>query len=133
MCSCIGEDIFQMFGDQKEQKRQEVIRAFTNDRIQTFVTEIDGHVVGFITSVVLKNKNGVRFGEIGNNAVDPSVGNKGIGTFQCQEMISRMKEQGVAYIQVDTGLDESHAPARRMYEKIGFDRAFEHITYYMKT
>lgn len=76
-----------------------------------------------------KNNNGVKFGEIGNNAVAPSVGRRGIGTFQCQQIISRMKEQGVAYILVDTGLDESHAPARRMYEKTGFDRSFEHVTY----
>jgi ribosomal protein S18 acetylase RimI-like enzyme len=133
MCGCIGEDIYHLFGDQKEQKRLEVIRAFNDNRIQVLVTEIDGHVVGFITCIVLKNNNGVRFGEIGNNAVDPLFGGKGIGTFQCQEMISRMKEQGVAYIQVDTGLDESHAPARRMYEKAGFDRSFEYVTYYMKT
>jgi ribosomal protein S18 acetylase RimI-like enzyme len=133
MCEYIGEDIYHLFGDQKEQKRRDVIRAFSDDLIQVLVTEIDGVVVGFVTCVVLKNENGVKFGEIGNNAVDPSVVGKGIGTFQCQEIISWMKEQGVEYIQVDTGLDESHAPARRMYEKAGFDRSFEHVTYYMKT
>lgn len=133
MCGYIGEDIYSLFGDNKENKRWEVMRAFTNDRIQVLVTEVDGHVVGFITYVVLKNENGVRFGEIGNNAVDPSTGGRGIGTFQCQEATARMKEQDVAYIQVDTGLDESHLPARRIYEKAGFDRSFEHVTYYMKT
>ncbi len=133
MCGHIGEDIYRLFGDSKENKRKEVMKAFINDLIHVLVTEVDSHVVGFITYIVRKNENGVRFGEIGNNAVDPSVGGKGIGTSQCEEAIARMKEQDVVYIQVDTGLDESHLPARRMYKKAGFDRSFENVTYYMKT
>jgi ribosomal protein S18 acetylase RimI-like enzyme len=133
MCGYIGEEIYNLFGDSKENKRQEVMKAFTNDLIQVLVTEVDGHVVGFITYIILNNINGVQFGEIGNNAVDPSIGGKGIGTSQCEEAIARMKEKGVAYIQVDTGLDDSHVPARHMYKKVGFDRSFEHVTYYMKT
>jgi ribosomal protein S18 acetylase RimI-like enzyme len=133
MCAYIGEDIYTLFGDAKELKRQEIMNAFTNDDIQVLVTEVDSNIAGFITYVVLKNENGIRFGVIGNNAVDPSIGGKGVGTSQCQEAIARMKEKGAIYIQVDTGLDESHVPARRMYKKAGFDRSFEHVTYYMKT
>jgi hypothetical protein len=43
-----------------------------------------------------------------------------------------MKEQGVKVATVLTGLDEGHAPARRAYEKIGFEKNLKHITYYKK-
>ena len=128
----IGEDIYSLFGDRKEAKRQAVMGAVTDERISVLVTEVEGRVAGFITYVMRTNENGVPYGDICNNAVDPSAGGKGIGTAQCAEVIERMKQEGVAYIQVSTGLDESHAPARRMYEKTGFDRSFQHVTYYMK-
>ena len=66
------------------------------------------------------------------DSVAPDMGGRGIGTKQCAAAIENMKAAGAEYLQVDTGLDDSHAPARRMYEKAGFDRSFEHVTYYMK-
>ncbi len=34
------------------------------------------------------------------------------------------------YTMVMTGLDDAHAPARRAYEKAGFDKHIENIRYY---
>ncbi len=36
------------------------------------------------------------------------------------------------YVKVDTGTDESHAKARKAYEKAGFDIKIENLDYYRK-
>ena len=38
----------------------------------------------------------------------------------------------IALTKVLTGLDEAHAPARRSYEKAGFDRGLQSVKYYKK-
>jgi hypothetical protein len=38
----------------------------------------------------------------------------------------------MSYATVQTGLDEGHAPARRAYERAGFDISHSRITYYRK-
>ena len=41
-------------------------------------------------------------------------------------------EQGMRYARVSTGLDDAHAPARRAYERAGFDICHENMTYFAK-
>ena len=36
------------------------------------------------------------------------------------------------YAKVGTGLDPSHAAARRGYEKVGFEQVRPHVEYYME-
>ena len=43
-----------------------------------------------------------------------------------------MRLDGVAYVRVLTGDDPAHAPARRAYEKVGFERHMPRITYWRK-
>ena len=38
----------------------------------------------------------------------------------------------MTYAKVATGLDDAHAPARRAYERAGFDIKVEDVTYYKK-
>ncbi len=129
----VKDDIYSLWGDREDQKRKSVEGAVTDDRIKMLVAETEGVIAGFITFAIRKNAVGISYGEIANNAVAPDMGGRGIGTKQCAAAIAKMKAAGCEYLQVDTGLDDSHAPARRMYEKAGFDRKFEHVTYYMKT
>lgn len=74
-------------------------------------------VVGFIT-YSLDAATGI--GEIGLNAVDPAAAGQGIGTAMCEHVLALMKLQGAILATVGTGGDESHAAARRAYEKAGF-------------
>ena len=39
---------------------------------------------------------------------------------------------GVKVVRVTTGLDWAHAPARRAYERAGFRRHLDSVTYYME-
>lgn len=81
------------------------------------VSEISGRVLGFVSFTAKVDR---RTGEIGLNAVDPGYCNRGIGTRLYEEALHRLKELGVLAVEVGTGADPSHAPARRAYQKAGF-------------
>ena len=92
-----------------------------------FVCEEGGVVVGVITfSLDPRSKIGV----IGNNAVDPACGLKGIGQQMYKAVLAYFKERGMQFAEVTTGLDPSHDAARRAYERAGFDVKVEKVTYY---
>lgn len=90
------------------------------------VAELDGRVVGFVSFYA----KGSGIGEIGNNAVHSDFQRRGIATRLYEHALARLKEQGMRYAEVGTGLDPAHAPARRAYEKAGFDRQRPTVTYY---
>jgi len=81
------------------------------------VTELGGEVVGFATFHV---RAGGVIGVLGNNAVDPRHQGKGIGVRQIAHAVDELTRRGVHYVEVITGLDQGHAPALAMYEKLGF-------------
>lgn len=126
----MGEDLWRREhpGEPLRQKADAVERQFRERPQEAFVTDVDGRVVGFCTMRL--RDNGV--GEIGNNAIDPQVQGRGLGTAQYEECLRRMREAGMVYATVHTGLDPSHAPARRAYEKVGFEQVRPHVEYYMK-
>jgi ribosomal protein S18 acetylase RimI-like enzyme len=94
-----------------------------------YVCEESGRVVGFAT-FNLNRAQGI--GELSNNAVDPDCGLKGIGQQLYKAIFERLKAEGMKHACVQTGLDEAHAPARRAYERAGFDIHHERVFYYKK-
>lgn len=126
----MGDDLWERErpGDPLERKADAVERHFREHPEWAFVTDLDGEVVGFLTYRL--GDNGV--GEIGNNAVDPAGQGKGIGSAQYRECLQRMRDAGMDYATVRTGLDPTHAPARRAYEKVGFEAIRPHVQYYME-
>jgi len=92
----------------------------------TLVTERDGRVVGFV-SYALDHLR--RVGTIHYNAVAPECQGEGIGTRQVEYVLALMRDAGMEYAAVGTGLNEGHAPARRMYEKAGFEPVIEYRMY----
>ena len=86
-----------------------------------------GHVVAFVTFRMQKDKG---LGLIGNNAVAPEAQGKGIGTLMYSYVLGLFRAEGLRFATVGTGLDEGHAPARRAYEKAGFDIQQPTVTYY---
>jgi len=94
-----------------------------------FVYEEGGRVVGFVT-FRLNERDGI--GEIGNNAVDPDCGLKGIGQQLYRATLDHFRERGMAFAKVGTGLDWAHAPARRAYERAGFDISHRNVTYWQE-
>ena len=126
----MGDDLWLRVrpGDPEEQKADAVEKHFREHPDRAFVTELDGEVVGFCTYVLRDNA----VGEIGNNAVAPAGQGKGIGTAQYEECLQRMRDAQMKYATVQTGLDPSHAAARRAYEKVGFEPLRPSVQYYME-
>ena len=119
----LGEVVFVR---RPEQKADEV-RQFCYEHLdQALVTEESGRVVGFITYHV--DREG-RCGIIGNNGVHPSWSGKGVGTAQVAHVLSLFRQWGLHWAEVVTGLDDAHAPARRMYEKAGFVQVLPSVRY----
>lgn len=90
------------------------------------VTEIDGEIAGFVSYAV---DHAREVGAIHYNAVDPAFQGHGVGTAQVERILSIFRDEGMKIACVGTGLNEGHAPARRMYEKAGFEPVIEYRMY----
>src|SRR5436190_18562475 len=63
-----------------------------------------------------------RHGEIDMLAVSAAERRAGLGTRLCEHALTAMRQANVEVVELGTGGDEFHAPARRLYEKLGFSR-----------
>jgi GNAT superfamily N-acetyltransferase len=84
---------------------------------RVYVATLKDRPVGFV-SVTLDEATKV--GEIGLNAVHPDFARRGVATALLEIALQEMRRAGMRVAAVGTGGDESHAPARRAYEKAGF-------------
>ena len=75
-------------------------------------------VVGFV-SVVLHEAE--RAGEVHLIAVDPDWQGAGVGHALVERAGDWMRESGMELAVVETGADAGHGPARRAYERAGFE------------
>lgn len=91
------------------------------------ICEEEGRIVGFITFFLDYES---KIAEIGNNAVDSECGLRGIGQQMYSAVLEHFKKEGMLNAKVKTGLDDAHAPARRAYERAGFNIKTEDITYF---
>jgi ribosomal protein S18 acetylase RimI-like enzyme len=94
-----------------------------------FICEEEVQIVGFITFMINEERG---IAEIGNNAVDPECGLKGLGQQMYSAVLEHFRELNMKVAKVSTGLDDAHAPARRAYKRAGFDRSSKNVTYYME-
>jgi GNAT superfamily N-acetyltransferase len=76
-----------------------------------------GSPVGFV-AVKLHAETSV--GEISMITVEPDVQRRGIGAALTAFALDWMREAGMSVAMVETGGDPGHAPARRLYEQLGF-------------
>lgn len=90
------------------------------------VTEIDGEIAGFISYALERSRE---VGVIHYNAVDAAFQGRGVGAAQVDRVLEIFRDEGMKIACVGTGLNEGHAPARRMYEKAGFEPVIEYRMY----
>ena len=126
---CMGDDLFQaVHPDWRAEKARQVRSACRTGGPDTVcVAEIAGQVVGFCTFYAHR---GSAVGEIGNNAVDPPWQGRGVVQRMYAYALASLRDQGMATVRVRTGGDPAHAPARRAYEKAGFEVGLPEVTYY---
>ena len=92
-----------------------------------FVAELEGQICGFATFRV----EGV-LGTLSENAVASAFRGRGIARLLYERVFAQLKEAGCQAVSVTTGLDDAHGPARRAYEKMGFEKALPSIRYFRK-
>jgi mannose-6-phosphate isomerase-like protein (cupin superfamily) len=109
-------------------KRAELSRFYEAHPDWLLVAESEGRVVGFVTYTLDPIRE---VGEIRNNAVDPAFQGRGLGTALYRQVVAIFGQAGMKYAWVETGLEEEYAPARRAYEKAGFE-PFHEAVYYIQ-
>ncbi len=95
----------------------------------SYVTEVNGQVIGFCC-LLMDPSTGI--GEVGHNGVRPDCRGKGYGTRQLEFILDEMRRRGMKIAEVQTATNEKHAPARRMYERAGFQPIIGFQRYWMR-
>lgn len=115
---------FYLYGDGEKQKATQVKKwCIENDEV--VVAEIDDKVVGFMTW----REHSDEVVEMCENAVAPNMQKKGIGSAMYDWFLNNMKNK-YSYAFVFTGNDLEHEPARKAYQKQGFNMPLEYVRYY---
>jgi ribosomal protein S18 acetylase RimI-like enzyme len=104
-----------------------VCRAAGNE---VWVAVADDRPVGFV-ALRYVDEDAVRAGEIEMVAVAPGHQRAGIGAALVELAVAQMRAAGVALAVIGTSGDPGHAPARALYEGLGF-HAFRHVRYYRR-
>lgn len=115
-----------LYPDWKKTQRDWVETMCKSDKIAVWVAELDGIVVGLM-AYELNEKE--KTGEVQFLVVHPAYQNHGVGTALNEFALAKMRQGGMRLAVVGTGGDESHAPARRSYEKAGYT-ALPLVRYY---
>lgn len=118
-----------LFPEDGERKGKEMRRHCQQSPDHIWICELDGRVVGFI---MWSMDNTKKIGTVGNNGLHPDAAGQGLGTFMYRALLDHFRTNGMQYAKVHTGLDEGHAPARRAYERVGFNIRHETVDYYME-
>ncbi|MEM9953032.1 MAG: GNAT family N-acetyltransferase [Chloroflexota bacterium] len=114
----VGGALFdRMFSDWQEQQRGHVTTFFNDQDAHNWIATVDDVPAGYI---VLKFNHETKQGVVEFLVVSPDYQRQGIGSQLNQFAIEQMQEQGMEVVEVGTGGDEAHAPARRAYEKMGY-------------
>ena len=126
----LGDELYTiLYGNRLQDKRYQLTEFTAKFPRQCYVCERNGKIVGFVTfGLNRETKTGI----LTNNAADPDSGEKGVGQEMYAAIFDRMRQEGMIAVTVSTGLDEGHAPARRAYERAGFEKHLDSVTYCKK-
>jgi ribosomal protein S18 acetylase RimI-like enzyme len=114
----LGPKIYPIvYPDWHKSQREWVEQLCNNEKTTVLVAEVEGAIAGFLVyELYAKDMTG----EVQFLAVHPAYQNQGIGTALNAIALQKMKASGMKLAVVNTAGDESHAPARRTYEKAGY-------------
>lgn len=130
--SMLGEELYEAVRHRPELTWEERKCAQNRDLFdahpeQVWVLDRDGDVFGYVTYWLFPKQ---QYGHLDNNAVRADEAGHGWATFMYRHVLGRFRELGLRFAHVDTGLDDAHAPARRAYEAVGFDRQVPVVEYW---
>ena len=112
-------DVYQVFypDNWRVSQQKAVEDVCTAEHTNVWVAIDADSTAGFV-AVKLHSEDSM--GEIYMVAVDPDFQGHGIGSALTKFALDWMKEAGMSIAMVETGDDSGHAPARHIYEKVGF-------------
>ncbi len=118
--SIMNPDVYREFypDDWRVNQQKAVEDVCADEDTHVWVAIEDASTVGF---VAVRLHPDSKMGEIYMIAVDPDFQRRGIGTALINFAFDWMKSAGMSVAMVETGGDPGHSPARRTYEKAGFD------------
>lgn len=123
----LGEELYiKQHPDWRTEKAGHIESAFNGGIF--LVAEQANTILGFVSFFPETRVPGIA--EIGNNAVHPDFQGQGIAQLLYEEAFSRLRSRGIKSVMVRTGGDPSHLPARKAYEKAGFDICLPHVDYF---
>ena len=115
----LGRELFQLVYPDWKASNEAYLRSLceSNECERMLVAEFQGSVVGFIHYEFDQVRAS---GTLGLNAVHPRWQRRGIASSMYQRVFRILREKGSRFVQVGTGGDPAHVPARAAYEKCGF-------------
>lgn len=127
----LGPDIFNRQYADADKKQAEYLESLFEQMPgrELYVLEHEGQIVGFLSLSIDEDGQG---GEIDLNAIDLGHQALGFGSAMYSFAINRLRDRGVTLARVGTGLDASHAPARRAYERAGFLVGVPYVTLFQQ-
>ena len=127
----LGDEIFAAQGDLKAAKYSSTLNMLSQDDYFGYGLYIGGQLAGFC-SWYISDAPGGKCGVVGLNGVSNAFKGRRLGLVMQNYIVKDMLENDVKYSKVLTGLDDGHAPARKTYERSGFDKSIPSIRYYRK-
>ena len=95
----------------------------------TIVAESDGAMTGFVAARVVDQRRAV--GEVYILGVDPAAQRTRVGAAPTKHAAASLRAQGMRVACINTGGDPGHAPARALYERLGY-RALTGVQYFKR-
>jgi len=124
----LGTVVYEHAQKPEDLSQKDMLREMLQEQSvwSVYVLKVSGKPIGFVT---VRTDTEYLVGEIGLNAVHPDYSGKGYGTEMYHFATDKMKTKGMRVATVATGGDPSHAPARKAYEKAGFNIQIPSVWY----
>lgn len=110
-----------------DRKKPEINADIDGEPEGVLVAEVDGEVVGYITTTTDQTSG---MGRIPNLAVDASCQGKGIGKALINAAMDRFRDTGMEYAKIETLA--TNETGGGLYPKAGFEEVVRQIHYVMK-
>lgn len=113
--------------DWRDYHALEMREIVDSDSTRTWVADVDGKLVGFASARVVDAAR--RIGEVRIVGVEPAAQRHGIGRALVRHAEAWLHGEGMVVAFIGAGGDPGHAPARALYESLGY-RLFPSAQYF---
>jgi ribosomal protein S18 acetylase RimI-like enzyme len=127
----LGQRLYYLaYPDWRESQARTVRSVCSSEETDVWVAIVDDVPAGFVASRIDLASDPLA-GEIEMIAVDPAHQRSGIATQLLDHAINQLHLAGAYLVAIASGGDSGHAPARKLYEKAGF-QALPLVRYYRR-